>query len=103
MGLRVILTPQSQADLKEIVRYVARDSRVRARDLGNTLIDRALRIGEFPHAGKITPESGDPEVREIVHGAWRIIYEVLEPQGAVYVLRFWHGARGEPDLTNRSG
>ena len=42
MGWPVILTPQSQDDLREIVSYIARDSSERARKFGNTLIDKAL-------------------------------------------------------------
>ena len=29
---------------------------------------------------------------------FRIIYEVFPDQAVVYVLRFWHGARGEPEI-----
>ena len=51
MGWPVILTPQSQDDLREIVSYIARDSPDRARRFGNTLIDKALSIGTFPEMG----------------------------------------------------
>jgi toxin ParE1/3/4 len=44
------------------------------------------------------PEIGEPSVREIIHGSYRIIYEIFLGQETVYVLRFWHGARGEPEI-----
>ena len=98
MGWPVILTPQSQDDLREIVSYIARDSPDRARRFGNTLIDKALFIGTFPEMGQIVLEVGDPSVREIVHGSYRIIYELVRDPNAAFVLRFWHGARGTPDI-----
>jgi hypothetical protein len=40
-------------------------------------------------------------IREIVHRPYRIIYGVYLEQNTVYVLRFWHGARGEPQIEDR--
>ena len=98
MGWPAILTPQSQDDLREIVSYIARDSPDRARAFGNALIDKALSIGAFPEMGQIVLELGDPSVREIIHGSYRIIYELVRDPNAIFVLRFWHGARGTPDI-----
>jgi toxin ParE1/3/4 len=97
MGWPVVLTPQAQDDLREIVSYIARDSPDRARRFGNTLIDQALSIGIFPEMGQVVFEVGDPSVREIIHGSYRIIYELRHDPNAVFVLRFWHGARGTLD------
>ena len=98
MGWPVILTEQSQRDLGEIVAFIARDNPARARSFGNELIDRALSIGDFPEMGRTVPELGDPAVREIVHGSYRIVYELLRAPDEIYILRFWHAARGAPDL-----
>jgi toxin ParE1/3/4 len=98
MGVPVILTPQSQEDLGMIVRRIANDSPERGRAFGNLLIDKALSIGPLPERGRIVPELQDPNVREIIQGSYRIIYEILRNPDVVYVLRFWHAARGTPEL-----
>ena len=98
MGWPVILTDQSQDDLREIVVFIARDDPEAARRFGNQLIDQALSIGKFPEMGRMVPEVGDPAVREIIHGSYRIVYELLRDPNAVFVLRFWHGARGTPEI-----
>jgi plasmid stabilization system protein ParE len=98
MDFQVILTPQSLDDLKGIVLFIAKDNPERARSFGNELIDRALSVRAFPERGRVVPEIGEPFVREIIHGAYRIIYEIFPSQTTVYVLRFWHGARGEPEI-----
>jgi len=98
MGFKVILTPQSLDDLEEIVIFIAKDNSERARTFGNELIDRALSIATFPELGRIVPEIGEPAVREIIHGPYRIIYEIFHDHETIYVLRFWHGARGEPEI-----
>lgn len=94
MGFKIILTPQAIDDLREIVTFIAHDNSERARTFGNELIDKALSLSPFPDRGRVVPELADPNVREIIHGPYRIIYEQMPD--AVYVLRFWHGARGEP-------
>ena len=101
MGFKVILTPESLEDLREIVVFIARDNPERARTFGNELIDRALSLSTFPERGRVVPEIGEPAVREIIHRSYRIIYEVFLDQDVVYVLRFWHGARGEPEVQTR--
>jgi toxin ParE1/3/4 len=98
MGIPVILTPRSPGDLREIAAYIAQDSRERAVGLGSRLIDRALSVGAFPGAGRMEPEERDPAVREVIQERYRIIYEVLQDPPRVYILRFWHGARGAPEV-----
>ena len=98
MGWPVILTPQSQDDLREIVIFIARDNPERARTFGNLLVDRALSIGPHPEKGRVVPELDDPAVREIVYRSYRIIYELVDDPNAVFILRFWHGARGTPEI-----
>lgn len=98
MDCKVILTPQAIEDLRQAVTVIAQDNPERARSFGNELIDRALSLGTFPERGRVVPEIGEPAVREIIHRPFRIIYEFFPEQAVVYVLRFWHGARGEPEI-----
>ena len=81
-----------------MVRYIARENPERARSFGNELIDRALSVGAFPELGRVVPEINDPPVREVVHPPYRIIYEVFHHPDVIYILRFWHGARGVPEI-----
>ena len=100
MGFKVILTPQSVSDLESIVTFIAKDNPERARGFGYELIDHALSVASFPERGRIVPEIGDPAVRQIIQDPYRIIHEIISGAGSVFVLRFWHGARGKPELTS---
>ena len=97
MGCPVIITPTAIRDLERIVRFITRDSPQRAKRFGYALIDAALAIGPYPEMGRVVPEHDDPDVREMIHGSYRIISEVRRAPAAVYVLRFWHAARGTPE------
>ena len=53
----------------------------------------------FPELGWIVPELDPAEqVRELVYRTHRIIYRVDHGRRRVEVARFWHGARGMPEL-----
>jgi plasmid stabilization system protein ParE len=99
MGCKVILTPQALDDLEISVTFIARDNPERARAFGNKLIDRALSSATFPEFGRVVPEVGEPTVRELIHGSYRIIYEIFPDRKTIYVLRFWHRALGESGIT----
>jgi toxin ParE1/3/4 len=98
MGCPVILTEKSLRDLAQIVAFIARDNQERAEAFGYELINRALRVGDFPEQGRQVPEFGNPTVREIMHGSYRIIYRLTHNPTGIFVLRFWHAARGTPQI-----
>lgn len=102
MGCKVILTPRAIEDLRGVVEFIKADNPVRAASFGEELIDRALAVGELPKAGRIVPEIGDPQVREVIHQAYRIVYKISADGRIIYVVRFWHSARGEPEVIPKS-
>jgi len=103
MGYRVALSPSARRDLLDIVRYISLDSPQRAVAFGQFLVNGAKRLADFPEMGKIVPEFADPCIREIVVRSYRVIYRVTHSECRVDVIRFWHGARGTPEIENRPG
>jgi toxin ParE1/3/4 len=87
--------------LSEIVSFIARDNPNQAVQFGNALVDKAISLGTFLERGRIVPELQLESVREIIHGSYRIIYEVLHDPNAVFILRFWHAARGVPEIEGK--
>ena len=59
-------------------------------------IDRALTLATLPERGRVVPELGEPDIREIIFKSYRIVYRVRP--GRVEVIRFWHAARGTPEI-----
>jgi len=65
---------------------------------GDELLERALSLGEWPNAGRMVPEIHDATVRELIHQSYRIVFKVYAGTKVIYVIRFWHSARGRPRL-----
>ena len=98
MDCKVILSPRAIQDLAEIVRYISFDNPQAADQLGYNLIDTALSLQNLPERGRLVPEFADGVTRELISGAYRIVYRFDPAQKAVLVSRFWHAARGTPSI-----
>jgi toxin ParE1/3/4 len=98
MGYQVALSPSARRDLRDIVRYISLDSPERAVILGQFLVSSTKRLADFPEMGRVVPEFSDPFLREIVVRSYRVIYRVDHSDCRVDVARFWHGARGTPNV-----
>jgi plasmid stabilization system protein ParE len=98
MDYQVILSPSARTDLRDIVRYISFDAPDRAVRFGQFLIARTKVLGQFPELGRIVPEVGDAFIREIIVRSYRVVYRLDHARHSVEVLRFWHAARGTPQI-----
>jgi addiction module RelE/StbE family toxin len=96
MGYKVVLSPQAIDDIEAIVRKIAKDNPMAAERVGNALLDRVMILDNFPLLGSAVPRK--PGLRKLVSYPYVIYYRPREEQGVIDVLRYWHGARQQPDL-----
>jgi plasmid stabilization system protein ParE len=99
MDAKVVLSEVALDDLQQISEYIARDNPEQAFRFGTELIDSTLPQASFPEMGRVIARYKNPLLRELVHGAYRIPYRILKNENEVHVLRFWHSARGTPEIT----
>jgi len=93
---KVIFAPQASRDLEAIVRYTVRHSSPEiAERFGVQLVEKALSLASLPERGRVVPEVGEP-FREIIFRSYRIVYRLSD--SLVEVVRFWHAARGVPQI-----
>jgi toxin ParE1/3/4 len=85
-------------DLESIVGYIAIDDSQKVESYGNKLVDRALGAKVMPRKGRVVPEFGDSNIRELIQGNYRIVYRVRDKIKTVDILRFWHAAQGTPEI-----
>jgi plasmid stabilization system protein ParE len=77
--------------LRAIKEYIARDNPAAARRFCLELYDATGRLKLFPRSGQVAPEFGLEDLREILYGGYRILYECRP--GACYVKAVIHGSR----------
>lgn len=84
-------TAKARADLEAICRYIARDSPRLAESFGERIVGGVDRLVVLPRSGRIVPEFGREDIREVIVGRYRIVYRLDGDD--VQVLTVWHGAR----------
>jgi toxin ParE1/3/4 len=98
MDFKVFLSDDALRDLERIVTYIAPHNATAAGRMGNQLLDAALSLRTFPERGRMVPEFGQSELREIIFRSYRIIFRMNHKDQSLEVIRFWHGARGFPHI-----
>ena len=84
-------TKRARGDLIEIGRYIARDKPEAARRWIERLRQRARAVTKQPLAGRRVPELGRDELREVLVGNYRIVYEIHPSE--IRVLTVFEGHR----------
>jgi plasmid stabilization system protein ParE len=94
---RIEWRPKAGEDLLAIVRYIGKDSPVKARRFGQELRDRISLLAQHPELGH-TGRPGLPDyVRElVVHRNYVVFYRVLNEAHTVEILRVKHAAQQIP-------
>jgi plasmid stabilization system protein ParE len=79
------------SDLSSIAEFIARDSEHYARAFVADAFAASDSLTEFAERGRVVPEFGDANVRELIIRSYRMIYRV-QPDW-VTILGLIHGAR----------
>lgn len=97
--MKVVLTPQAEADLRDIGRYIALGNRRRAVSFTRELQGAAKGLGQWPDRFPLAAEFPELGIRRRNYGSYAILYSV--DASVVTVLRFLHGARDTASIVRR--
>jgi len=98
MVYRIVLSLEVQNDLREIRRYISLDSSQAAERFGQRLAKKTSLLETHSEIGRVFPELRDVTMREIIIGNYRVIYEVNSLKRQIKIERYWHAARGTPEI-----
>ncbi len=86
--MRVRWTRGARADLRKIIREIAKDRPDTARRVAERIRASTAELVSHPLVGKIVEEFGSEHVRERVLRPWRIVYRVLPDE--LHILAVVH-------------
>jgi toxin ParE1/3/4 len=90
--MSVTWSQEAGENLVEIEEFIARDSVERAVRFVDALIDQTEAIlADNPRSGRVVPEIGNPDIRELIHRGYRIVYRLNG--GRVDILTVFEGHR----------
>jgi toxin ParE1/3/4 len=79
-------------NVQEIYDYIAKDSIHYAEIQIEKILQRIESLKTHPLAGRVVPELGVNEVRELIEGHYRIMYELFS-ETSIGILTVHHSAR----------
>ncbi|MDC4204991.1 MAG: type II toxin-antitoxin system RelE/ParE family toxin [Candidatus Manganitrophus sp.] len=91
MARKVAWSHEATKDLKALVEYIERDSSFYAAAFAQEIQDATRFLNELSERGRIVPELGHPNVRELFVREYRIIYSIEESRAVI--LGLIHGKR----------
>ena len=95
----VIWSDPAKKELKAIYDYIAEDSKIYAKKVVNSIIEKTDYIDNFPKCGRIVPEIENENIRETFIYSYRLIYEITEKH--IEIIALIHGKRDYPKFMNK--
>lgn len=77
MATEIKWTLHALQDIESIAEIIAQDSEHFASIQIDKFFIRSQILEQFPLAGRMVPELGDEQIRELIEGNYRIIYRVV--------------------------
>ncbi len=89
--MRLVWSPLALDRVEEIVEYIALNRPQAARDWVGGLFGTVHTLAMFPEKGRVVPEGGRADIRELICQRYRVIYTLDPTRGAILTVR--HGRR----------
>lgn len=86
--MRVIWTELAFAQLDEAMAFIAADSPHTAARWLDAILESSGQLAKFPDSGRIVPEAGREEIRELIFSPYRLVYR--HDSDVVYVTMLLH-------------
>ncbi len=84
--MRLVWSALADQQVDEALTYIAADDPAAARRWLEELLGRVAALRRFPDSGRVVPELGREEIRELLVGAYRVIYRLLDDLVEIAVI-----------------
>jgi toxin ParE1/3/4 len=87
--MKIVWSPLAIDRASEIAEYIAQDKPSAAEKWVNTVFIKIEKLASSPDIGRVVPEIGNDQFRELIYGNYRIIYRIEKKQVSILTIR--HG------------
>ena len=86
MAWKVNWSQEASNDLDRIAEYIKRDSEVYAKSVVRRILESTRKLQQFPRMGRIVPELGDENLRELLVISYRVIYRIEDNEVTIAAI-----------------
>jgi len=87
--MKIIWSPLAIDRASEIAEYIALDKPSAADKWITTVFLKVEQLASSPEIGRVVPEIGNEQFRELIYGNYRIVYRIEKKQVSILTIR--HG------------
>jgi toxin ParE1/3/4 len=87
--MKIVWSPLAIDRASEIAEYIALDKPSAAEKWITAIFSKVEQLASSPEIGRVVPEIGNEQFRELIYGNYRIIYCVEKKQISILTIR--HG------------
>jgi toxin ParE1/3/4 len=95
---RLLWTAEAIGDIEAIRNYIGRTSPRYGALTAARLVQAMDPIRQFPESGRVVPEANRRDIREVIFGAFRLVYRFRPDQDVAEVLTVFRATRRFPDF-----
>lgn len=99
--MEIIFTDRFLDRIEECTDYIALDHAPTAVKWARGVFEQCQKLKGQAESGRVVPEFRRPEIREIIHGNYRLVYELKTDQ--INMLTIWHTRQMLPDDPQKVG
>lgn len=93
--MEIVFTDRFLSRIEEYSDYIALNNIPAAIKWTEGIFDHCEYLKSNPEIGRVVPELRKSEIRELIHGNYRLIYEVKKSN--IDMLTIWHGRQQLPN------
>ena len=101
--MKIIWSPLAITKVRKETQYIARDRPGAAANWAEGIFESVTHLAEFPESGRVLPELGRPDVREITYRSHRVIYRIEGQSILILTVRHWRQLLDLAELGGKKG
>jgi len=86
MAWKVNWSVEATDDLNRIAEYIKQDSETYAKSVVRRILESTRKLQQFPRMGRIVPELGDENMRELLVVSYRVIYRIEDNEVTIAAI-----------------
>ena len=100
--MRITWTELSVEKLEDIADYISIDNQASAKKWVSNIQKSVVKLKDFPELGRVVPEIGRKDIRELIERNYRVIYKRKESEIIILTVRNFSQLLSENDIYKTS-
>ncbi|HIJ23657.1 MAG: type II toxin-antitoxin system RelE/ParE family toxin [Gammaproteobacteria bacterium] len=90
--MKIFVANSAYSDLEDIKEYYIKEGVAHiGKQFIEAIIEHVQILADNPDIGRVVPEFGEEQIRELIHSPFRVVY--LKEPNSIHIIRVWRSER----------